>query len=265
MKALFIFLVFLVCFANSFTYSQKKDSVEIIRPYFFLSANFEGNMTGKVMPSSGLQVGLGINLARVFTKKIVLGLYGETSFGSRLSSNNNFSYLHDDVNAHLVSQQTNAYDSLKVLILSDAYAGKNLFHGCFRSTIGFAFSPFPDKYGKIMFLLTRGIAFYPIYDKSNKEGFTIYHYHDITIPTQFKATLIFKPLSLTKMKDKNFLKDHLQVGFYLQKTSFQNAIFDSRRITNYLDQAFFNGNKKVEFQFGMRIGIGIGFLKRIRI
>lgn len=265
MKFLFLVIAFFLAFTNTLIFSQKKDSTEITRPYFFLSANFEGNITGKVMPSSGLQVGFGINLARFFTKKFVLGLYYESSLGQNLSTNNRFSYLSPDIVSNIKLDHVENHDSLYSEFLLNAYT-KNQFKGCYKQTYGLAFSPFPDKYGEIILFITKGISQYFFDGKNENLNYNVSNYSGfMNIPTDFKATLMFKPLTLTKMKNKNYLKDHLHFGFYIQKTSFKNATIFEQSIRQYLKPTFFTGNKKSEIQFGMRLGIGIGFLKRIRI
>lgn len=266
MKTIFIFFTFLVCFSSSLTFSQKKDTSNLTRPYFFASANFEMNVTGKVLPSSGLQVGLGINLARIFTKKIVLGLYGEISLAASFSSNNHYNYLENSINQNILYAQTNYTDSVKALFLSNAF-NKDQFRGCYRSSYGLAFSPFPDKYGEIILFISKGKSLYPFYGKYDNPIMPIDggYSQSIEVPTTFKATLMFKPLTLTKMKDENFLKDHVQLGFYFQKTSLKDASLSFSTLSTYLKPEFFTGNRKSEIQFGMRLGIGIGFLKRIRI
>lgn len=266
MRTLLHFLISIYCSLETSSFCQQKDTTQITRPYFFASANFEINVIGKIMPSSGLQLGLGINLARFFTKKIVLGLYGEMSFAAPLSSNNQYHNLTSNINENVIYNQSNYVDSVKATLLTNAF-NKDQFSGCYRSTYGLAFSPFPDKYGEIILFVSKGKSIYPFYGQydqpnaPNEGGYA----QNIEIPTTFKATLMFKPLTLTKMKEKNFLKDHLQIGFYFQKTSIKDASLTYSPLSTYLKPEFFTSNRKSEIQFGIRLGIGIGFLKQIRI
>lgn len=266
MKTLLLFFISIYCWLETSSFCQHKDTNQITRPYFFASANFEMNITGKIMPSSGLQFGLGINLARFFTKKIVLGFFGEMSFASSFSTNNKYDYLTKNINENIIYNQTNYVDSVKALFLSNAY-NKEQFNGCYRSDFGFAFSPFPDKYGEFILIISKGKSLFNFYGKYDhpilpKDGG---YSQNIEIPTIFKAILMFKPLTLTKIKESNFLKDHIQVGFYFQKTSLQDATLTYSPISTYLKPEFFTGNRKSEIQIGLRVGVGIGFLRKIRI
>jgi hypothetical protein len=265
MKIISSLILIFVIFSYSNTFCQKKDSLELVRPYFFVSANFEGNISGKVMPSSGLEVGFGINLARFFTKKIVLGLYYESSMSSEFSTNNKYHYLTNDIGEHIVLDQTDPNDHVRAYFINNAYT-KNQFNRCYKQNYGIAFSPFPDRYGEIILFLTKGSTKYFFSGENDNPNFSFPTYSNhIEVPTEIKATLMFKPFTLTKMKDKNLIKDHFHLGFYIQQTKFQSASLADKRISNFLDPAFFVGNRKYEIQIGFRIGIGVGFLKNIRI
>ncbi len=265
MRTLLLFLISIYCSLESSSFCQQKDTTQITRPYFFASANFEMNVTGKIMPSSGLQLGLGINLARFFTKKIVLGIYYESSISSDFSTNNQYSYLTDAITSNIELNQIDPNDHVRAYFINNAYT-KNQFSGCYKQTYGIAFSPFPDKYGEVILLLTKGNNKYFFSGENDNPNFTFPTYSNhIEVPIEFKASLMFKPFTLTKMKDKNLMKDHFHLGFYVQQSKFQNARLAEKEISNFLKPEFFEGNRKSEIQFGIRLGIGIGFLKQIRI
>lgn len=240
--------------------AQKNDSIPVKRPLFFVSGNFDLNLYGKVLPSSGFQASLSINLARLFTKKIVLGLALESGIAPEFSSNRKYGYLTPAVNDYIQLNQADSSDMLRAEFLSNTF-NRGEFKGCLRSNLGIVFSPFPDKYGEMIFFLSKGLMRFPFAGKSTNPALNYdWYFNSLDVPVLFKAMLLFKPLTLTKMKDDNFLKDHLHLGFYVQKTALKDAVYFDSPLEHYLNPAFFSGKRKTELHFGMRIGIGLGFI-----
>ncbi|MGZ4078923.1 MAG: hypothetical protein ACXVDW_15670, partial [Bacteroidia bacterium] len=217
---------------------------------------------------------IGLNLARFFSKKIILGMNVDFKIWGRNTKQFLSNKFIDDFNSAFVYSYSDEKDSARALYLQNAVNGTNghSFKGNIFADVGISFSPFPSKYGGILFQVKRGDR--EIFITGNA-GFLPPPYKNETYVPIFYITkvysfeLSFKPISIFKETETDFNKiTHYQkrkisricegiiVSFYYEKLQLKNANVDGMSLDKMLNQRFISKYNNLN-NFGIKIGLGI--------
>ena len=205
---------------------------------------------------NGVHVGGGINVARFFSRKIVLGVLIDIKppiipvSGYHISDN-----FKNEFNTNFTNTFNSSEDSINGYSLKDAvnkgYIGDNN-----SAYWGIMFSPFPQKYGGLMFKYkkgTHGGSFYSIVKDESDTRIDL-HIKSERFELSFRPFLFFKNL---KRQSNSYLNPlcYLQVGAFYENFYFKNATIGehSQKISSFLQPAFFN-----KYGNGRHIGFTVG-------
>ncbi|MFI5148920.1 MAG: hypothetical protein ACHQRM_04250 [Bacteroidia bacterium] len=100
----------------------------------------------------GMDMTIGLNLGRLFTRKFILGVFVDTRLFLSGRTKQYFSQgFVNDFNASYQTRYSSANDSLRAHVFHDGINNQNgvYLQGNFPSFYGISFSPFPDKWGRV--------------------------------------------------------------------------------------------------------------------
>jgi hypothetical protein len=215
----------------------------------------------------GTHSDLGINLARFFTKKIILGVGFEYKFIPFRGKQKLASGFIDNFNANYIPVLSDKYDSIRSLTLHGAINNINGYKsgGSTFSSFSINFSPFPDRFGGILLQFKMGYLSVPIYGPLSD----IYE-ENTNIPTlnfavrkNFVVELSFCPYKFFKSHRLKIvggsIKDwykFLIISFYANYFSLQNATVGGEKLSKFTGEAFTDNYKSLH-NFGIKFGVGI--------
>lgn len=213
---------------------------------------------GKTISNQGLVMNFGINLARFFSNKILLGVAGDLKIsGGYLIKQGDAKFLNDLVTSS-PRQFDNSLDSANASIVMNALtkSAENPITGSRCYNIGIMFSPFPDKFGGIMVQVRRGSKIYKIDAGSNPfvNGDNGY----LEVSNNWIYEITFKPWTFKSEKfpsTKKF-KTSITASVHYERVNFGSAKFNGTSINKMYSYDFID-----KYQFDHRIGfkIGLGF------
>ena len=215
----------------------------------------------------GTHYDLGINLARFFTKKMILGVGFDNKFIPFRGEQSLSSSFVNDFNANYTPVYGNKFDSIRSLTLSGAFNNVNGFKGggsTFKN-FSFNFSPFPDKYGGFLLQLKTGYISIPIYgpltDLYEESGglaplnFGILHNYSVEL--SFCPYKLFKSHRLKIVGGKiNDWYKFLIISFYANQFSLKDATVGGEPLNKFVNQSFIDEYKTFN-NFGVKFGVGI--------
>ncbi len=210
--------------------------------------------TGKMTNSgNGITGGIGINIARFFTKKMHLGIYGtfkqrefvwpssiNSSFGAALNTNSNLQNLNsaDSIMADYFISETNKKGSL-------GGAGRYQYGATFYLPI--RFFPFIKIYkGSTYELINTGE---PVKTLTNDPDWIYFHYNTYGA----ELTLFYdygKKNNITeKKRDIPFA-----ISLFCEKNTLQNSAVNDVKLRSFLNDSFYSRYNN-DWRFGIKVGI----------
>jgi hypothetical protein len=237
----------------------EKDSIRnntlILASYNFMFTN-QGAITHG---GRGTYVGLGINAARLFTKKIVLGFNVELKAWKGLWPSKLTSTYLNDFNENYQNQLTVKEDSTRAAVLKECMNGSDRYtrRGTFYSAIGISFSPFPQKYGGFMLIAKMPGFGIPVHGTFgtlfNPEGTD---WVSISVPCKYSFELVFKPLTFFKRTASDFVCRLFQCSLFYERLSWKDAKFDGLPFSSFMSPSFIRKYSMQE-HYGFTIKIGL--------
>jgi len=241
----------------------QKDSTQN-NTLFTGSYGFMYSQQGKVnQAGQGFSGSLGINLARLFNKKMVLGVVAELKGFKGLWSNNYTSQFINDFNSAYKNGLTNQADSSRASILNQSLNGNTTYRhwGNYFQSIGIMFSPYPQQYGGLMLIVKKGSYGFPIngsfsnkFINPNNNG---PDFISVDVPVNFSIELACKPMAFFRntsqfVKQKWKWLDFVRISIYYQRLSWKNADMDGLPFNTFLNSDFLS-KYAIDEQFGFRI------------
>lgn len=269
-------LLILVWFANAQAQSESAKNSNL--EYFFVTDSTASAspfsfkyMYGYQFPNGffrtgGTSVEGGLNLARLFTKKIILGFGLEYKYSLYKGAQSLTQELKDEFNANYTPNWTNRFDSIRSATLHGAINGidSNYIQGTNYFAWSINFSPFPDRFGGVLLQYKFGNSSIAMagpssayYDGREKPRMKIRKVRNQTLELSFHPYKFFtnKRTSLKDMKVNHFYKT-IVVSVYGKKTSLNNSTFGVDPLSKYVKQDFIDQYNDV-YSFGVKVGIGI--------
>jgi hypothetical protein len=256
---LLIATAFIMLFAQN-AYGQT-DSTYKKAPFLFAAINYSQNVASDVLPSNGFHGSLGFNVARLFKQSFRLGIMLDCRVIKVFGTNGQYNQLTEAVNASIIKNQSNPFDSTRASFLHAAFNDdpEKYFSGSYFINYGVFFCPFPNKYGSVMLQIKRGDYAFPIYgayfnkylQTANKNEWI-----DLTISTTLNVQLTCKPLTFFKSKKENQLKNNVLLSLFYETVSLKNATLDKEPLSKFLKTTFFD-KYGTGHHFGFTISYGI--------
>ena len=279
MKNIYILIILFFSTLNSFSqikneYNQPKN--KYMRYLLVPDSNthtgfFNFNYSYLYMPNNnsfrtnGTHLNLGINIARFFTKKIILGVCLDFKILGSLSKQHFSSEFKNDFNLNFKQSYDNENDSLHGFALKSIInqndktcANSNKFEN-----IGIEFSPFPHKYGGVVIQVKSGFREFRTsaygYNLSTTDDGNIYlvMHKCLSFNLMFNPYLFFnkKNVDFINTKPKDFFK-FIIVSLYFEKLNLNNAAFGGVPLEKIVNQDFINKYSNI-YNFGFKVGFGL--------
>lgn len=256
-------LLLLFCFLSSQINSRNiiKDSLpaksDDSHTYLFtLNYGLMMSPIGKTTSNQGLLMNLGINLSRFFSNKILFGIAGDLKLSGGFIKHGDAQFL-SDLDANYNVQYDNTLDSANSVIVKNALtkSAQNPIMGNRCYNIGIMFSPFPDKYGGIMFQVRRGSKVFRIEVGNNP--FVVGEYGYLEVSKNWIYEITFKPWTFKndKFPSTKRFKTSITVSFHYERVNFGSAEFNGTKINKMFSSEFIE-KYEIDHRFGFKIGIG---------
>lgn len=279
MKGRLLFLC--IIFAHLSCYSQKgplnraidnhsylgyllKDTLGVQASLMNLSINYLSIPEKKSLAVGGLNISIGLNIARFFTKKIILGAsmdYKGFPGNSKRKFSNEFI---SDFNSNYIPSQNTPEDSAIAYTLKGAINGESDFgsRGGEFLNFGICFSPFPQKYGGFIVELKTGFRTVPFHGTYTRDVLFKGENRDVYLQMKGNYSVIvgFNPykflkapkVTLGNATPKDFYK-FISIRFYYEKITFRNAEFHHIPIDKIVKEDFISKYSSID-NFGFAIG-----------
>lgn len=220
----------------------------------------------KPFRSGGMHLSVGLNIARFFSKKIILGICYDFKVFPGYTKQYFTSNFVNDYNANYISTYNNNLDSIRSNILFKTINSSNNYRirGSALYNFGIAFSPFPQKFGGILLQLTKSGCYYPFYgsyptEKLTKDNEPI----NLKLANNYSVELSFKPYNFINSKRINVL-DHkikelykfIVISFYYQHFTLDGATFNNVSLSKFVNQPFIDRYSNQNY-FGIKLGLGL--------
>ena len=240
--------------------------------YFSFGYNYAPN--NKTFNTKGKEFRIGVNLARLFTQKVFVGVYWGQSVINLWSDQNFSNQFVDDFNAGFEESYVSVEDSLSSLTLRNGINRVDGFYssGNQSSSLGVVISPFPDRYGGMAFIYSRinySFSFrgkfrrslYPSsYDESNTPNFynVIGHKFELSAkPYLFFHTEPFGFVTDEHYRFKDIYK-FIMLSCFVEVLDLSNSSFYKSPLNNYVGQPFIDKYSK-DIHFGFKLSLSLGF------
>lgn len=233
--------------------------------WFALGFNYLNSPWNDGFRTSGTHIRFGVNFARFFSKKFILGLYTDVKVVKGLTKQYFSDDFVGDFNSSFIEYYSDPFDSARANTVKAAINNSEGydFRGNYFGNIGVSVSLFPHKYGGIIFTYKRGYRAYPVFGtywntyfnngESDNVLLDLNKNHAFTIA--FKPFLLFRSgnLILRSMRGKDYWQ-LVSIGFYYERTNLKYAIFDGMPVKNMVDNNFLN-RYGVSQCFGFTFGL----------
>lgn len=236
--------------------------------FFFMGYHYLNVPNSKNFKTGGTILNLGFNVARFFSKKIIVALAVDWKYFFGYTNQSFTNEFVDDFNSNFISEQSSLTDSLRANILKDAINSVpgHDFNGNQFGNIGIAFSLFPKKYGGIMIQLKKGWVSYPINGDEGKEA--LGKQSDQNLPkfnlnNNFFIDLSFKPyrffnserVDIESFKWKDLIKK-VSITLYYERINLVNSNYDGLKLDKIVGRNFVSKYNNQQ-NFGIKIGLAL--------
>ncbi len=216
--------------------------------------------------TGGTSFEFGINFARFFTDKMIIGLGTELKYLEYQGAQSISQETRDKFNANYTPDWTNRFDSIRSATLHGAIndIDGNYVLGTRFLNYSINFSPFPHKYGGFLLQYKSGKSEYSLagpssayYDGKGKARMTFKQVRDQSLELSFHPYKFFggPRVRLRDIKVTNLYKT-LVVSLYGKRTSLNNSFYGGNPLSKYVKQEFIDQYKSV-YSFGIKVGLGI--------
>ncbi len=219
---------------------------------------------GKSLRTGGMNLSLGLNLARFVSNKVIVGLCLDVKGFKGFSKQKFTNQFVNDFNNSLNSSFDNSLDSIRTVMLSEGI-NQNKFSGNYMGNIGVMISLFPQRYGGILLSIKKGYRAYPIWNAYAYPELESYDLDYITLDLKknyaleltFKPTAFFKNsyIDFQKSVDANEIWKTLVISLYYEKLNFKESTFDSMKLDKIVNSNFMN-QFGIDHRFGVKVGFG---------
>ena len=230
---------------------------------FTVGLKYQYTAITKSFSSNGAYVHLGLNLARFFSKKIIFGVFYDLRpihgpFFYQPTSNQ----FKNDFVSNFSTTYSSPEDSAVAYTLKNAIENKSLSSGSFAN-LGLMFSPFPNKYGGLLFSFKISGCDYRVggvYGNKlilNGEADNIY----FSVGKNYVYEISFKPFAFKHNTYFNFDKPSSESKFlktftcsiYYERFNLKNATFGDNKFKDMVSSAFLSKYGSTD-RFGVSIG-----------
>ena len=218
----------------------------------------------QTLKPGGTSFSLGFNLARLFTKKRILGVFIDIKGIKGFTKQKFSSEFVSDFNLNFNSNYNSQEDSARAYLLNSRINSSNM-SGNYRGDIGVMFSLFPQKFGGIMLAVKKGYRSYVIHGIYGNpfigKGKNEKAYFDLDY--NYAIEIILKPYSLFKnsffITQTSSVIDILKlvtIGFYYEQTNLLDADIEGLPIKSIVSKSFMDKYGMTNM-YGFKIGLAL--------
>lgn len=217
--------------------------------------------------SGGLQATFGLNVARFFSNKMVIGICADIKAVKGFTQQKFSDDFINDFNESFKTEYNKESDSAKAYTISEAFndVPGHGFYGNYSGNLGVMFSLFPQKYGGILISAKRGYRDFPIFGTygndfidDGKLDNTLFE-----IKKNYSAEISFKPYTIFKngfveianYTPRDILK-LLTIGFYYEQLNLENANFNGIPFSKVVTPKFIK-RYGVDHCYGIKLGLSL--------
>jgi hypothetical protein len=279
MKTFFLIIILFICLNVRAQDKQKRLPLTMDElPYFFkmdstdacslVSFKFQyySQIPNGFFRVGGTHIDVGLNIARLFTSKFILGIgFDHKSLPFQGKQQLSAEFVND-FNVNYTPVTGDFYDSIRSETLFrtiNNISGYEIMSSTF-SHLCLNFSPFPDKYGGVLFQFKYGYSTIRVkaplltdgYDDS-KATLAVATKNNIGLEISFNPYKIFNThrKKLVNTYPKGWFK-FLIVSLYYEKMSLNKSTFGGEPLNKFVSQNFTDNYSNVQ-SYGIKVGIGI--------
>ncbi len=214
--------------------------------------------------TGGMHLKIGLNIARFFSKKFILGICFDIKPFRGFTRQNFTDNFRNDFNSNFYGTYQNSFDSVRAFTVKDAINNKvgHNFLGNDYYGIGICFSPFPMRYGGILLEVKRGYRGYGIKGVNDNEFFKNgnYTFLEYYVNKVYSAELSFKPYRLFSSSYINYDRFSIKqiyklivLSIYYERLDLTKSYFDKMPLNKIVSQSFID-KYAVTHNFGFKVG-----------
>ncbi len=267
-------ILIITVFCNNIAVAQKQSYLEFLKvdtsaanSYFYGGTHYVQSLIQTDFRSNGIYGQIGFNLARLFSKKMILGVTVDFKGWKGFNAWKPSDAFRDDFNAAYLPNVTTPEDLAKAEMIKNAInnvENKN-FQGNYFGRIGVSFSPFPRSFGGFMIEFKRGYCSFPIYgyfDNPNIDNadsdFAFFDFWKVN-----SGSIYFKPFTFrSSCKTQSFTssrqdwKNYITIGFHYERLDLSEGEFYGINLQDVVKDEFLK-NHGIQNRFGISLGIGL--------
>lgn len=216
-----------------------------------------------IFKSGGGQLSINLNLAKFFTKKVLIGIYADIKIYTGSKQQNFSQSFINDFNNNFIINYSNDEDSTISHILKNAINKSDgaIMSGTDFLNYGIVVSPFPLKYGGMQLIISNGVRNFDFYGKNyikeEKGSENLVLKNNYSIELSMKPYLFFRKGKLSK-EVPQFYNLYKQITFslYYERISLQGATVENLPLNNIVNENFISkyDNQK---HFGFKVGLSL--------
>jgi len=221
---------------------------------------------GKTFRTGGMHPSIGINLARFFSNKFVLGVFADLKGLKGFTQQRLSPEFRNDFNNDFVTTYLSQADSARAYTVKDAVNGvpAHGFWGNYYGDYGLMFSPFPQKYGGVLISIKKGYRGYPTFgtygnkylNDGERENILLDFSGTYSFIITCKPSTFFRKGGWIGDLEPNDLWQFITIGFYYEKLQLKNATFDGMPFDKMVNPGFIS-KYGVDNRFGITFGLAL--------
>lgn len=231
--------------------------------FFTYNYQFFYSTTGKTLGARGTMANFGINLARFFSTKIILGVVADIKILPGvwpIKPSNSFT---SDFNTNFLKTYDTQTDSANASVVKDAFnnnnqniIGQNIFN------FGVAVSLFPQKYGGILLQVKYGSTGFQIHgvngnkyiNNGGNDKVGMYVSGNWIYEITFKpAAFFYNTYIFTDRETDDKFFNSFVLSFYYERLNLKSAEFNGTKLDKMVSNDFIN-KYGIDNRFGFKIG-----------
>lgn len=226
--------------------------------FFIATHSMVYTNTGKILHGGrGSYITIGLNLARFFSKKIVLGVGVDLRCWKGLWDDRFTNGYINDFNANFNNTIQVIEDSARATALKETINGGRYYaRGSYYSALVLSFAPYPMEYGGFMLNLKRSSFGVPV----NGTYGSVFNpngadWVSLSVPITYNVELVCKPLTFFNRTKSNEICRLFLVSVFYERLSWKDANFDGLPLQRFMSDSFI---KKYAYQDHLGVAIKIG-------
>lgn len=229
-----------------------------------ISSHYSG--FGKTLHTRGLIANFGVNLARLFTKKMVFGVCADYKIIPGIGQIRASNQFKTDFNDNLILKQAQPLDSANARVYSSNLNANPI--GSIMGTIGLMISPFPQRYGGLMLQVKYGVSSYFFHNDVYGNAYVDSGAYDkvpMSVSGNWTYELIVKPFSFKRNthyskydSEENFDQfcNAFTISLFYTRLNFKSASFNGTNLSHVVEAPFME-RYGIDHQFGFKIGLNL--------